>query len=275
MRPLAEAIRELGAPFTWREIAGFGHDPRYLPEERPAIARWMEGVRRDPHPKRLVWEGAEGAPARVRWLRVLETGEAGGDADFPDVNPPIAPARVTIGVVIDQTFAGVGVKIQTVQAGTPAEAAGLAAGDVIVGLDGAPIRAMGDLRAALGPEKSGKAFRIQGRRGEESIEKEGAFAPLVPQPVLTRESPWASLEATVEGNRIDVRSRRVLAFEVLLADALVDLAKPVVVTVNGTKLHDAVVPPDVEVTLRQWLEDEDRTTVYRSRLAVRVPPRGR
>jgi len=268
MKPLIDAMKELGANVTWREIAGYGHDPSYLPEERPAIAAWMWDRRRDPHPATVVWEGT--APARVKWLSVTEIGER-SDAEFPDRNPELPPGRVRIGVVVDQAFRGPGVRITEVQEGTAAAAMGIAKDDVIVGFDDTEIVTFADLRGVLRAKEHGDAFALRFRRGEETLEKEGRFPEAKPEPVLRRGTPYGSIQADAKANAIEVRTNGVRAFEVYLAEPLFDLEEPIVVRVNGSTVHTGVVPPDLRFLAEQAAADGDRAMVYLARLRIAVP----
>ena len=58
-----------------------------------------------------------------------------------------------------------GLLIVNIEADTPAAAAGLLVGDILVGIEGAPIRDAEDLQQALGPERVGVAVRLQLIRG--------------------------------------------------------------------------------------------------------------
>ncbi|MDQ7857762.1 MAG: trypsin-like peptidase domain-containing protein [Armatimonadota bacterium] len=61
------------------------------------------------------------------------------------------------------------VRVMEVVPGSPAERAGLRAGDVIVALDGTPIGSADDLQRALGPERIGVAVAIEALRGGERV----------------------------------------------------------------------------------------------------------
>jgi S1-C subfamily serine protease len=56
--------------------------------------------------------------------------------------------------------AGTGVKVLSVEPGAPAEAAGVLRGDVIVGLDGAPVADVDDLQRLLGESTIGRELRL-------------------------------------------------------------------------------------------------------------------
>lgn len=58
-----------------------------------------------------------------------------------------------------------GLLIVGVEPGTPAEAAGLVVGDVLLGIEGVPVRRAEELQGALGPDRVGVATRLQILRG--------------------------------------------------------------------------------------------------------------
>ncbi len=269
VKPIFAALKELGAPVVWNELEGYGHDPSYLPREIPGIVGWMDRTRRDPHPKHILWEGT--GPGRVHWLSVTEVGDRGNDADFPDVNPMLPPGRVRIGIVVDQEYQGSGVRVASVADGSPAAALGLSTGDVIVGYGQEAVATFADLRRLLGGASHGGGFAVRVRRGEETLALEGVFPEGKPEPAFPRAKPHGSIEATVEGNTIDVRARRIAAFDLYLADGLVDFGEPLTVRVNGAVVHSAPVAPDLEFLVAQAARDQDRTSVYLARLGVVVP----
>jgi S1-C subfamily serine protease len=53
-----------------------------------------------------------------------------------------------------------GVKLLSVESGSPAEAGGLLTGDVIVGMDGAPVTDIDDLQRLLGEDTIGRSLRL-------------------------------------------------------------------------------------------------------------------
>lgn len=269
VKPIFDALKELGAPVIWREIEGYGHDPSYLPRELPGIVAWMDRTRRDPHPKRLLWEGA--GPGRVHWLAVTEVGDRGNDAEFEDVNPMLPPGRVRIGIVVDQDYQGPGVRVASIADGSPAAALGMAAGDVIVGYGAHEVATFAELRRHLGGAAHGQPFSLRLRRGEKTLALEGVFPEGTPEAAFARATPHGTLEATVEANTIGIRARRIAAFDLLLADGLVDLGQPLVVKVNGTVVHSAIVDPDLAFLVAQAARDQDRSAIYRARLHIDVP----
>lgn len=271
LKPIFDAMKALGAPLLWHEIAGFGHDPSYIPQERPAILKWMDGVRRDAAPKFVTWEGIDGAPSRVDWLRVTKVTGGSGAAPFPDVNPTLTDRRVRIGVGIDREFAGPGVRITSVAGGSPAQEMDLREGDVILAIDGADVADFGGLRRALAKKAFGDEVAVRVKRGEETIEKKAAIPPAKSEPAFERGKPHGSIRAEAKGNRIEVTCAGIGSFDLLLSPRLVDFGKPVEVIVNGQAAFSGVVKPDLRFLLEQALADEDRSLVYRARISVGVP----
>jgi PDZ domain/Phospholipase/Carboxylesterase len=267
MKPIMDAMKELGVPLTWREIPDYGHDPSYLPEEMPAIADWLKERRRDPHPKSLVWEGA--APGRVRWLAVTALGERKG-TEFKDVNPKLPPGRVRVGITIDQEFEGPGLRVSEVQEGMPAATLGIEQGDIVVAFDGKDIGDITDLQGMLRGKTFGDAFKLRLQRGAETLEKEGKFAEARAEEAFRRGKPYGTIRAEAKENVVDVRADGILAFEVYLSEPLFDLGKPVVVKVNGATVHSGVVAPDLRFLVEQAVADDDRTMVYLARLLITV-----
>ncbi|WP_035802881.1 M20/M25/M40 family metallo-hydrolase [Deferrisoma camini] len=76
--------------------------------------------------------------------------------------------RVTLGVVPDFAFPGPGVRLSGVTPGSPAEAAGLRAGDVVDRVGGAEVRSLADLGRVLKAHRPGDQVEVVFRRGGET-----------------------------------------------------------------------------------------------------------
>ena len=73
------------------------------------------------------------------------------------------------------------------------------------------------------------------------------------------------------GNRVEARTRGVARFTLLLSPDVFDFAAPVVVTVNGAVVHEAVVVKDTATLLAWAARDNDRTMLYGAALPIVVP----
>ena len=75
-----------------------------------------------------------------------------------------ASQRAWLGSIPDFSYTGPGVKITGVSTGSPAEAAGLHAGDVITAMNGDPIETLADLTTALKVHHSGEEVSVDYQR---------------------------------------------------------------------------------------------------------------
>ncbi|HEX5009802.1 MAG TPA: M28 family peptidase [Planctomycetota bacterium] len=90
-------------------------------------------------------------------------------AGGPDASAPV-PYRVVFGTSPDMSYQqDDGVRIASVRSGTPAEACGLLAGDLIVALDDKPVRTLEDYSTLLFSHKPGDSITVGVRRGTEAL----------------------------------------------------------------------------------------------------------
>jgi C-terminal processing protease CtpA/Prc len=95
---------------------------------------------------------------------------------YVDVPPPPPPAtaasgrpRPTLGTIPDMTDEPGGVRLTGVRAGSPAETAGLRAGDVLIGIGDAVISNLQDFQNALMQHQAGEQVAIRYKRGDQVI----------------------------------------------------------------------------------------------------------
>ena len=151
---------------------------------------------------------------------------------------------------------------------------GLTVGDRIVVIDDRPVTDLPGILAAF--------ERATGGKIDVTVEREGGREDLRgPFPPEARRGPERALfgrgrasgrvDVTRTGNRFDARTRGVTRFTLLLSPDAIDFAAPVVVTVNGAVVHDAVVAKDTSTLLAWAARDNDRTMLYGAALPVTVP----
>jgi membrane-associated protease RseP (regulator of RpoE activity) len=84
--------------------------------------------------------------------------------------------RVTLGAVPDFGYQGTGVRVDGIVEGSPAVAAGLAKGDIIVGLGGQPVADLNGFTAILRGYAPGDRITVRVRRGAAELEREATLA---------------------------------------------------------------------------------------------------
>jgi serine protease Do/serine protease DegQ len=86
--------------------------------------------------------------------------------------------RGRLGISMQDVTGGEGAQIASVAAGSPAAQAGLRKGDVVIALNGRPVRGSAELRARLGVVPAGDTVELQVRRGSESLPVKARIAEL-------------------------------------------------------------------------------------------------
>lgn len=85
------------------------------------------------------------------------------------------PVRVSFGSIPDFTENPKGFRINGTSPGSPAEALGLQAGDILVSFDGKAVKNIYDFQAALSGHKPGDKVKVQWLRGETPMEGEATL----------------------------------------------------------------------------------------------------
>ena len=83
--------------------------------------------------------------------------------------------NVTLGIMPDYTFAGSGVRVDSISDGRPAQKAGLQTGDVIVQLGDYNVTSLENYMEALGKFKKGDMAVVRFKRGSDFMEKQVQF----------------------------------------------------------------------------------------------------
>ena len=274
VEPYIRHIQKLGVPVVYRPQPQAGHDTSWWPDEKEYFGAFVREHPRMPVPERLTWETERTDRFnRVHWLVVDELGPAEGESTFPDPNLLELGKDVDFGIRINSKI-GRGNRLVDVLPGSNAEALGLRKGDVIVEIDGIGIGSARELVGQLQRHAMGSplAFRVE-RDGKRQV-LSGTFTPGVldspPQQVYTHTKASGRVDAIRSGNGVQVKTRGVRAYSLLLSPDHFDLSQPVRVVTNGRVSFEGMLKPDVATLLKWAARDNDRTMLFASELHVKV-----
>ncbi len=271
VKPTINILKKFGVDIDWTDYPDAGHDMSYFKVEKPRVVRFMKKTVRDPNRKHVVLETASLDVGRCDWVRIDEIKDVGNNEKFKDFNLWSSPGRVRVGVVIDQQFAGPGVRINQVQSGSVAAKMGIQSGDVITEIDGGKIADFSALRAVLGKKTYGDKIKIKIKRGNRSKNMKGRFPKFKKEKYFRRTKPSGIVDATVKGNTVTVKVKNVAKYTLFIRRGMFNLDAPIVVRTNGGETFNAKVQPDVEFMLKQAAQDNDRAMVYISKIEIKVP----
>lgn len=256
-----DMAQRAGADILYKTFPGT-HDWEGIASDLPFMFEFMERHPRDPFPSKIVWETAHGKHGLCRWFAIDKTTTAPPARWHRDHNVALTDDRITFGFIPDWDYEEDGVYVARVIEGTAAEAIGLIADDIIVLGEEMRIRDMDDLNAYKQELRRGGPFGITVRRGEEHVILRGDLPEPENYLLFKREWPSARGDVTLSGNRIDIRASRLGACRVLVHPDMVNLGENLVITLNGEVVHDALVEPDLEFMIENFLENRDRKLLY-------------
>ena len=274
--PFLQLFVNAGVYVDFRPRPEAGHNMQWWDEESPRVDAFIVAQTRRPLPDRLVWE-TESAERfnRAHWLVITELGGVEGESDFDDFNEiASSPPSVPIGFNQLGLLEGGGIVLIDIVAGSIAEAAGVRAGDVLVGVNGRAVATVDDLREAVQAPRDGPGLDVEVEREGERL----AFVLTPPDDVpagpartaFPRPDPAGRVQLTRNGNEILVATRGVRRYRLLLSPEQFDFLQPIRVTTNDVLSFEGVVEPDPAVLLRWAARDRDRTMLFGAELDLEV-----
>lgn len=266
MAPAIELAERAGASIDYYTLDGYGHDAAYLPLLEEEVLAFADTVRRERFPGRIAWRAGE--PSQCDWLRV--------DSIVPwpllttdsDNNMVMRWERISIGFIPDWEATGC-IPVTSVPEGdSPANRAGLMAGDTLVGLNGVPLEGLDDLSAMKGEMSPGEPFTMEVVRDGERVVLEARLNPPEHYWLFPRGGPSVTVEAEREGNVFRLQVNRLCTITLLLHPEMVDLRRDIVVSCNGHRVFAGRVdlaPGMADSLLRV---DADAERLYTARLRL-------
>jgi len=272
--PMMKFLMEyVGPELSYIAYDTAGHNPGYLSKELPLFTARVKAMPRRPLRSRLTWECSDPEFGRLDWINItaIDTSSEGDDWR-QDLNFPQVDDRIMIGFMSDREYEGEGVRIASVVDDTTsiAHQMGLMDGDIVVALDEIPVKNIGDLGAAKRTKERGDQVTITVIRGDDNLTLSGVFPPPREYDAFPHKTPSASIEAYCIGNHFYVTTYRVKDFSLYIHPEMVRLDQPVVVTVDGKILFDALIKPDSRLLLDEFLKDRDRKLLWAGRIDVKL-----
>lgn len=270
-------FREAGVDVTFRPQPESGHDLRWWPAQRPAIDSFIAAHPRDPLPDTVTWETERtDRYNRAYWVVIDTIGPVPGDHPFPpfDTIRPLPPVP-SLGVRADPTSTE-GVRIIAVELGSLGARAGFVPGDMITAVNGLATPTMRALLEATGGARWGDTLHVTVRRPglvRDLVVPIPAEPDSVPgeRMVFDRPKPTGRIEVRREGNTVEVLTRNVRKYTLLLSPDQFDFSRPVRVVTNGQVTFDGLVQPDVGILLKWHRLDQDRRMLFGAELELTVP----
>lgn len=273
VEPYVLGFARQGVQTVWRPQPEAGHDTSWWPDVKDEFERFVADHPRDPLPDHLSWETSDLDHARrMQWLVIDELGAGRSDpASMDDLNTFTPEQGLELGLrVNDRT-------VVRVLSDTNAERLGFQAGDVILRMEDRAIENVQELLAAVAAHPIGAPVRWRVSRDGREVELSGTFAPVEARfparPLFRRTRPSGHVELTRQGNRVEVTSRGVREFTLLLSPDEFDFSQPVTVVTNGRVAFSGRVELSLETLLRWAARDNDRTMLFGAELRVALPER--
>jgi aminopeptidase YwaD len=149
----------------------------FYAKQVPVLFLWT-GTHEDYHKptdtaERINYEGLARVTAFVRDV-LREVDDAAARPTYTQAKSDAATGRsmgfkVYLGTIPNYAEGGAGLKLDGVREGSPAEKAGLKAGDVVVRLAGRDVKNVYDYTYALGEMKAGQEYEVEVVRGGERL----------------------------------------------------------------------------------------------------------
>ena len=177
--------------------------------------------------------------------------------------------------VPDFGMRGTGTRANRVVAGSNADRIGLRSGDVVVRINNQPTQSGTDVAELLRGFPPGRPLLLTVTRGTDSVRLTGRYEPTIlpgaADAILPPQRESGRIDLARSGNRVDVTSRGVARFTLLLSPDQFDLKRPLIVVVNGRTAFEGSIQSDLRTLLKWAARDNDRTMLFAAELHVEVP----
>jgi len=265
--PMIELAQRADADILYKIYSGIGHSFDYAHEELPFIAKFIET-----HPRVLPsvikWESADPGLGCM-WFSIDSITYSDRAEWHQDYNMKLVDARVMFGFIPDETYEGMGVRVeQVVGDSTLCAILGIREGDIFVKLGDNRVIDLDDVNQYKESKECGdSAHIIILREGKEST-LQGVFPGPTIYDLFRREKLSARAEVYYRCNTFSIRASRLGAFTIYIHPEMVKLDQNIVIELNGKKVFDKNVPASPEFILHNFLENRDHELLYVNEISV-------
>jgi acetyl esterase/lipase len=271
VEPYLEHLAKGQVQITYRPQPQAGHETSWWPTVKDEFETFARDHAREPYPDRLTWETTNTrGSGRVHWLVIDSIGGPHDDSTgMDDLNDFTPPPQVELGFRL-----GSGLRIERIIPRTFAVRLGIRQGDVLDAIGDVTLKDTSTLIGALQSYRPHSPITFTVRRGADTVTLTGRFDPdtlAQPRaPIFRRTGRSGRVDLVRRGNTVDVHTRSVREFTLLLSPDQFDFMQPIEVTVNGRVAHNGRVEKSVATLMKWAARDNDRTMLFGAEVRVKV-----
>ncbi len=277
VRPFLDLFERAGTEVVFRPQPQEGHNVNWWPPEAGNMEVFIKEHVRDPLPTKLVWETERtDRYNRCHWLIITELGKVAGESELDSFNTLLhARPEDVLGVEFAEEAFVPTLKVAKLQRGSLAKEAGIKKGDIIFRVNGVATPSPAVLAGALIKVPPGERVTLEMDRGgaltKVEFEMPAQTKSVSELQAFPRTAPSGRVKLERRGNHVEAWTMGVKQFKLLLSPESFDLKKSVSVAVNGKKVLERLVKPDVNTLLKWAVQDQDRGMLFAAELDVKVP----
>ncbi len=278
LEALFKQLNQDGIAVSYKFDKQAGHDLSFAAIEFPDIldskvGKWTRGIYAD-QLKEIDWSCDAPINGRRAWLSIDAL------ADMGQTNAPVAPVLyypVRLGITLPRPAdprkpveANTPVVVDSVQAGSTADAMGIKQGDQVIKLDDTEIDGFGKLREVLAKKRFGDKVTVVVKRGDKEETLKGEFAMFV----LNPDKPlMARVVARVVGaGQVEIQTYNVSKLSLWTGRGLWSKPGTLKVTINGKSVDFdmAKAGDSTSLLLAEFERTRDRKREFSGRIEIDV-----
>jgi len=269
MGPVMELAQNAGANILYRIYTGIGHDFAYGNKEIPLFNKFIELHPRNLNQSVIRWETAYPKLGRCMWFSIDSINPAGYADWYKDYNMELINDRIVFGFWPDDKYKGSGVRVAKVVGDSSLCALiGIKEGDIFVKLEGKEVKSIDDINDYKAKKKRGDLTEIAIQRDGSEINLKGKFPEVTKYNLFRRGLPSACVGVSFSANKFYIKSSQLGAFTNYIDPDMVQLDQNVIIYVDGKKVYDDRVKPDLEFIIRNFFENWDREQIYVNKIHI-------